>query len=221
MQEANREPVSQSERRGRGSGRFGARLRLVLRLSVWLSALAVIVFVIGFVGFARDIAATTTPASASGDGIVVLTGGAKRLTAAITLLEDGHGKRLLISGVHPKTSLQDLLDREAGDGRLSCCIDVDHAARDTIGNALQTTKWIAEHGFSSVIVVTSAYHMPRSLIELSRRLPDTEVVPYPVVREDLHLDRWYRHGGTIRLLLAEYVKYILARVRLAASMPEL
>src|SRR5262249_31390039 len=42
------------------------------------------------------------------DGIVTLTGGGERIVAAMTLLRDNKGARLLISGVHPDTTRDDL-----------------------------------------------------------------------------------------------------------------
>ena len=42
----------------------------------------------------------------------------------------------------------------------------------TRGNAAETAEWARAHQVRSLIVVTSAYHMPRALAELGRDLPD-------------------------------------------------
>ena len=47
--------------------------------------------------------ATEIALNRNADGIVVMTGGASRISDAIELLAAGHGKRLLISGVHRTT----------------------------------------------------------------------------------------------------------------------
>ena len=86
--------------------------RPVRRLLAALALLLVggsLAFLGGFAAFATHIARLTTPTDLpSADAIIVLTGGEKRLTAAVDLLEAGKGKRLLISGVHPKARLSDL-----------------------------------------------------------------------------------------------------------------
>ena len=57
----------------------------------------------GFVWFVWHVPAGETALNRNADGIVVLTGGASRISDAIELLAAGHGKRLLISGVHRTT----------------------------------------------------------------------------------------------------------------------
>ena len=57
----------------------------------------------GFVWFVYHVPATEVALNRNADGIVVLTGGASRISDAIELLAAGHGKRLLISGVHRTT----------------------------------------------------------------------------------------------------------------------
>ena len=116
------------------------------------------------------------------DGIVVLTGGVARVDEAVKLLNEKKGERLLISGVHPSASRAVLAKTFAVDeDRFNCCVDVDHEALDTVGNAVETADWVAEHGYHSLLVVTNDYHMPRSLLELHSVLSDVELIPHAVV----------------------------------------
>jgi uncharacterized SAM-binding protein YcdF (DUF218 family) len=153
------------------------------------------------------------------DGIVVLTGGEARLSAGVQLLAEGLGTRLLVSGVHPETSLDDLRDLMAPEdtAAFECCVDLDKAATDTTSNATETAHWTRQKGYNSIILVTATYHMPRSLLELERRLPGVRVEAYPVFPDAFRLDDWWRRPGTLKLLIGEYVKYgvALARIRLA------
>src|SRR5690606_24013369 len=114
-------------------------------------------FLGGFAAFASHVARLTTPAEQpDADAIIVLTGGEKRLDAAVDLLNSGKGRRLLISGVHPAAGLSDLQRATGGDARLfRCCVDIDHAALDTIGNAEESAKWVTSHAYDSVIIVTN------------------------------------------------------------------
>jgi uncharacterized SAM-binding protein YcdF (DUF218 family) len=63
-------------------------------------------------------------------------------------------------------------------------------------------------------VVTSGYHMPRALAELAHQLPGVELVPFPVVSERLRSEPWWSHLATAKLLFSEYVKYIVAVIRI-------
>jgi uncharacterized SAM-binding protein YcdF (DUF218 family) len=169
-------------------------------------------FLGGFAAFATHIARLSTPTEMpSADAIIVLTGGEKRLTAAVELLQSGKGKRLLISGVHPAARLIDLQRATGGDAKFfKCCVDLDRTALDTIGNAEESAKWVDTHDWSSVIVVTNNYHMPRSLLELKRYVGDTELLPYPVVNSQLQDGEWMTNRAALRVLIKEYAKYLAA-----------
>jgi uncharacterized SAM-binding protein YcdF (DUF218 family) len=159
------------------------------------------------------------PMRSKADAIVVLTGSAFRISDALELLAAGHGRRLLISGVNPDTKLSEIAHMTPQYEKwFSCCVDLDHVALDTIGNAVETKRWARERGIRSLIVVTSDYHLPRALAELGHQLPDVRLVPYPVISNRVRIDTWWSDPGTARLLFWEYLKYIvaLARIRLEA-----
>ena len=172
-------------------------------------------FVGGFAGFSYHVAELATPADpGDADAIVVLTGGQSRLGAAVDLLKSGKGSRLLISGVHPAAGSGDLQNATGGDAALfNCCVDIDYAALDTIGNAEESAKWAANHNYDRIIVVTNNYHMPRSLLEMRRHLSRAVLVPYPVVNTRLDGGGWMTKPDAVRVLFTEYAKYLAAVVR--------
>jgi uncharacterized SAM-binding protein YcdF (DUF218 family) len=147
-----------------------------------------------------------------------LTGGSSRVSDAMDLLAGGYGKRLLISGVHPTNDASDI-SRSLPESRpmINCCVDLDYSAINTRSNAAQTRRWVHERRFRSLIVVTSNYHMPRAVVELSHAMPDIDLIPYAVVGEKWRDEPWWTSGPTLRLLFSEYAKYVAAelRVRLA------
>jgi uncharacterized SAM-binding protein YcdF (DUF218 family) len=96
----------------------------------------------------------------------------------------------------------------------SCCVDLDHSATNTIGNAVETRRWVEERRFKSVIVVTANYHMPRAMAELEHELPGVALVPYAVVSDRVRIENWWDNPSTARLLILEYLKYIVARSRM-------
>src|SRR5271168_453223 len=180
-----------------------------------VSVLAVVVAIAaGFVGFLSQLHGTEARPSRTADGIVVLTGGSSRVSDAMELLADGYGRRLLISGVHPASGASDI-SRSLSDNQslLGCCVDLDHSAVNTRSNAAETRRWVHERGFKSLIVVTSNYHMPRAIVELSHAMPDVELIPFAVVGDKWRDEPWWTSGTTLRLLLSEYVKYVAAEVR--------
>jgi len=182
-----------------------------------LVAFAVVLFAgLGFVDFLSQVLPTEEKPSRNADGIVVLTGGSSRVSDALDLLSAGYGRRLLISGVHPTNGYSDIQRTLPDSPRLlACCVDLDHSAVNTRSNATETRRWAAERGFRSLIVVTSNYHMPRAILELSHAMPDTKLVPFAVVGEKWREEPWWTSGGALRLLLSEYAKYVFAETRVA------
>jgi len=174
----------------------------------------VLAFVAGFAYFTAQIPKQQVGPVAGADGIVVLTGAASRIADAVQLLKTGHAKRLLITGVHPGTTREDL-NRQIpdADDMFHCCIDIGRSALNTAGNAAEATSWARSLGFSSLIVVTSNYHLPRSMAEFSRAMPDVVLVPYPVVPETFRDRAWWRDNDAWRVLLVEYVKFVASMAR--------
>jgi uncharacterized SAM-binding protein YcdF (DUF218 family) len=185
-----------------------------LRVALLLLCLIVLAPVVGFVRFVESMPTVETPPSRNADGIVVLTGAAFRISDALVLLADGRGKRLLISGVNPATRSQEISRLMPEHQRLfSCCVDLDRSAINTIGNAIETRRWVAGQGFQSLIVVTSNFHMPRAMAELAYQLPGVTLVPYAVISERVRVETWWNNPSTTKLLFWEYVKYLAAPVR--------
>jgi uncharacterized SAM-binding protein YcdF (DUF218 family) len=184
-------------------------------VSLKFAVLGGIALVLGFFGFVWLLPSPQGTFGQNADGIVVLTGGDSRVADALELLASGHGKRLLITGVNTGTTTSDIARQTVDYTRwLACCVDLDYAALNTLGNAVQARRWAIEHGFKSLIVVTSAYHMPRALAELAHQLPDATLIPYPVVSDRLRIEPWWSNGATTRLVLSEYLKYLFAKVRM-------
>jgi uncharacterized SAM-binding protein YcdF (DUF218 family) len=169
----------------------------------------------GFAWFVYHVPDEEIAIRGSFDGIVVLTGGASRISDAIELLAAGHGKRLLISGVHRTTTTAEIARSNPRHQRLvTCCVDLDHSAINTVGNAVETRRWARDRGFNSLVVVTSAYHMPRTMAELERQMPDARLIPFPVVTEKLRNEPWWSSAPTARLIFSEYAKFVVAKLRM-------
>ena len=184
------------------------------RSALALGALAVLLLAAGFGWFLWSLPADEIVLQHDADGIVVLTGGASRISDAIELLAAGRGKRLLISGANRATTPVEISRLNPEYGHIvSCCVDFDRSL-NTLGNAIETKHWAQSRGFRSLIVVTSNYHMPRALAEIAHQLPDVALLPFPVIAEKLHAEPWWTRGTMMKLMLSEYLKYVAARMRI-------
>src|SRR5471032_2900423 len=170
----------------------------------------------GFCWFVLSIPSEEVTLDRKADGIVALTGAAARIPDAIELLAAERGKRLLITGVHRATSAKEIARLTPLYSKyFTCCIDLDRSALNTFGNALETRRWAHEHNFNSLIVVTSNWHMPRSMAELAHQLPEATLIAYPVKSEKVKSEPWWQNIDTARFLFAEYLKYLFALGRMS------
>jgi uncharacterized SAM-binding protein YcdF (DUF218 family) len=193
-----------------------------LRRIVAIAAFAFLVWSAGLYVFATFIPDTRVLPDEKTDAIVVLTGGAGRVSEGLALLAAGSGRKLFVSGVYRGVDVQALLKlAQRAPGDLECCISLGYAADSTRGNAAETVEWIAREGFKSIRLVTASYHMPRSLLEFRHALPgDVRIVPHPVFPAGFYSENWWRWRGSARLVISEYHKYILARIELAGQPPK-
>ncbi len=176
------------------------------------------IYLVGLGEFVRSIPDGSADAAVDTDAIVVLTGGSQRLVTGLKLLGQGRSHRLFVSGVNRDVELSELLAASGQDAASPpCCITLGHAADDTIGNAIETAQWAVANDVHSVRLVTAAYHMPRSLMELRRQMPDVVFVPNPVYPAGFSRGDWWRHGSSRSLIIGEYHKYIGAWLRHAGT----
>lgn len=147
------------------------------------------------------------------DAIVVLTGGRLRLEAGLDLLGAGRARKLFVSGVNPHVHRVELMrvSGHAGDSDADRIV-IGHAADNTLGNARETAAWMQHEGFRSLRLVTSWYHMQRSLLEFTRAMPDTHIVAEPVFagHEGEALSDWL---DLAVLTVSEYDKYLATLAR--------
>lgn len=176
-----------------------------------LIAVVALMWLVGLFAFAERVRSLTpAPEPARADAIVALTGpSAERVNAAIRLLEQDKGRRVLISGVNRDVRRQELRALTPGSSRLfNCCVDLGFEAENTVGNAQEIAAWARAKHYDSLIVVTSDYHMPRSLLEIRGAAPGVKLIPYAVSTPSLDNSRWWRAAVTARRMTLEYMKYL-------------
>ncbi|MEK6747095.1 MAG: YdcF family protein [Pseudomonadota bacterium] len=140
----------------------------------------------------------------SADAIVILTGGSGRLEYALRLMAENKSGILFISGAGKDVTLDDVIRQAQNDirGKINRQnIILGHQGENTIGNAEEIKGWIEKTSYRKIILVTSSYHMPRSLLELSTTMPEVSITTAPVITDDNEM------------LLSEYHKYIASKLR--------
>ena len=189
-----------------------------LRWLGWLAVAGLGLWVSGLAWFIASGLTLRDDGSAATDAVVVLTGGRLRLEAGLQLLAAGTAKKMFVSGVNQHVDRDELLRALGpGAGRSSCCIVIGHEAADTVGNARETASWIREQRYSSLRLVTSWYHMHRSLLEFRRAMPAITIVAHPVFASHLEPERWWSWHGAAPLVVGEYNKYLAAWLRPIAA----
>jgi uncharacterized SAM-binding protein YcdF (DUF218 family) len=182
-----------------------------------LAALLVLalIWTAGLFAFAARVQQSTAqqPEPAPADGVVTLTGANsnERITAAVQLLAEHRGHRVLVSGVNRDVTREQLQKATGAVRRLyDCCVDLGFTAADTVGNARETAEWARTMRYRSLTVVTSDYHMPRAMLELRAvlRPPDFALQTYSTPTAALQARAWWRSPGAARLLAVEYCKYL-------------
>ncbi|MSP52236.1 MAG: YdcF family protein [Alphaproteobacteria bacterium] len=194
----------------------------LLRYLAVALATIVLIWLGGFLWFARSLADQTVDATTATDAVIVLTGGSERLDTGFALLAEGRMKKLFITGVGRSTKREEIRGRAAAVAQLfDCCVVIGREARDTAGNAIEAATWMESEGYRSLRLVTGNYHMPRSLIEFRRIMPDVTIVPHPVFPARVMTREWWGWPGTAGLIASEYTKYLfaLAQYRLAPPRP--
>lgn len=175
-----------------------------------LAFLVVAGLVAGFGLFAATVTGYDDPApTRRADAIVVLTGDVGRLATGGQLLREGRAPQLLVSGVHPAATTSDIKHHTGlSDSEFDCCVTIGREATDTVGNAREAGELVSAYGYRSLIIVTSDYHLPCSLLEMKSMMPGVELIPYPVRTAPP-----WRDSRAARLWLQEYAKFAAVWMR--------
>ena len=207
-----------------------SRLKSLFHILFWLSVGLVMLWFLGFVIFIVNI---STPPHLEypyqkTDAIVVLTGGEGRVRAGFSLLKQDVAPKLFISGVQKGVTEQDIFSKSFKApsavkelNALSDSLDLGHTAENTRGNAQEVATWLHNQTalnhlvpLKSIRLVTSTYHMPRSLLELHQILPNLIIIPHPIFSETFRQKEWWRKRDALSLAFSEYTKYSLVLLRI-------
>ncbi len=191
----------------------------LIRKILWCFAFLAALWLGGLIWFSTLIPLTPSPDPAHADAIVVLTGGKNRLEYGLQLLAAGKADKLFISGVHEAITESQLVQLAPPELRKKVtqmdegAITLGRQAWNTIGNAEETKRWLQDQHISSILLVTSNYHMPRSYYEFRHLVKGVSIIPMPVPADDYNPATWFLTDHYRLLVFLEYHKYMASMVR--------
>ncbi len=145
------------------------------------------------------------------DAIVVLAGGRGRIEEGVRLYRKGGGRWLLLVGVDPVVKKGDLYKYNQSGGGAEHVV-LEKVSRNTLENAIYAKEIIVARKITSIVLITSRYHMKRAELLFRSILPDgIRIVPHPVDSGNLK-EEWWRHPGSFRLLVREFCKFYVYKL---------
>ena len=121
------------------------------------------------------------------------------------LIKNTNADKLFITGVVSLPNFKKKYGVKTFNSDLfECCISFDDRATNTHENIVETVKWLSSNSnIKNIIIVSSYYHLPRSLIIFNNFLPN---VPKQAAAAEEHSnisDSLFFH---LKLIIYEYFK---------------
>ena len=154
--------------------------------------------------------------------VVILTGGTNRIKEGFEVIYKLDKKSItnlnvLVSGTgkgFSKLSLQEKLNPGFDLRLIECCVELDSVSQNTYSNAIETSKWVSKNNIEEILLITSNYHIPRSILEFQNKMPNLKILYYPIIPKKHQINKWLKSFETFSLIFIEYCKYIIANVRI-------
>ena len=154
--------------------------------------------------------------------VVILTGGTNRIKEGFEVIYKLDKKSItnlnvLVSGTgkgFSKLSLQEKLNPNFDLRLIECCVKLDSVSQNTYSNAVETSKWVSKNNIKEILLITSNYHIPRSILEFQNKMPNLKILYYPIIPKKHQINKWLKSFETFSLIFIEYCKYIIANVRI-------
>ncbi len=175
-------------------------------LALYCTLIVSTIWLIGFAVFCGYALSLQSDSLEKRDAVVVLTGGSNRIETGLRLMKQQDADYLLISGVNKKVSSNKLLKKVPQEERKK--ITLGYNAENTIGNAKEINRWVQYKKINSVLLVTSFYHMPRSIFEINKINPQLKIAPRPVFPKAFGNSVDWIKTRYAWLLFIEYNKFI-------------
>ena len=199
-------------------------MSLTFRNIFFIALLILIItyFLIELFHFKEKIIANEKYPNKINTNIVILTGGTNRIKDGFDIIKKFDEKskykiKILVSGTgkgFTKLSLQNKLGPDFDLKLIKCCVELDAISQNTYSNAKQTLKWSTRNNIKEFILITSNYHMPRSILEFKNKMPDIRILTYPIKPRKHEINNWLSSFETFSLIFYEFCKLIISNIRI-------
>lgn len=163
-----------------------------------------------------------TPSTKKGcepaDAVVAVSGGdtPARAGEAIKLYQNGWGKILIFSGAAADKSgpsnARVMKEQAIAAGVNPSVIVLDEISETTAQNASETSNIFKQHGVTSAILVTSAYHERRAMLEFDKRATGVEIRGHPVASDSQWGPFWWTTPIGWSLAISETVHSLILSI---------
>ena len=177
------------------------------KLALYISSLIILLLIYGFVIFLKKIYYKQVSFNYKTDGIAVLTGGKGRINLGLELFNKNRNLRLIISGVDKKVSNKSIIPNDLNN---KSSITIDKDSESTYQNARIINEWASKYKLKNVTIITSYYHMPRSMMLIQLLTPNINFYAYPVEKKISHKVSSRENILYYFFLTEEYIKYLVS-----------
>jgi len=157
--------------------------RLLFRIKLLLIMLLILSFllILGFLPFKLHIKHLhdTSYNCNKIEAIAVVTGGAGRIEKGFSMLKNGCGKTMLISGINQyliysdfKNSLQKKFEVS---NEIMERVFLGYGAYDTESNVSEIVLFATLRNVKNILLITNNYHIPRTMTILKNSMPDHNI----------------------------------------------
>ncbi len=147
-----------------------------MKFSIYFFLSIIAIWIFAFCLFFFDTVFYSNVSDACCDNVVVLTGGKGRIPYALKSININKPKNVFISGVYQKTTLNDILGNKKNENNVSIILGKN--ASNTFENAIEINNWITKSEIKKILLITSDYHMRRSILEIKHINKELEIIPY-------------------------------------------
>jgi len=177
------------------------------KITLFTFSIIILFIIYSYVVFLEKIQYKEVKFIDASDGIAVLTGGKGRINLGLTLFNDNRNLQLIISGVDKKVSDKVIVPIDY-ENRTN--ITIDKESESTYQNARVINKWATKHKLQNVTIITSYYHMPRSMVLVKSLTPTINFYPYPVKKFFTNKSSFKENIFYYFFLTEEYIKYLVS-----------
>lgn len=133
-------------------------------------AALVLLYAVGFLWFAAFLPQPLDQQRA--DAVIVPTGGPGRIERGLATVREGQAKEMFVSGVARQVTPGEFAaEYDIAPATMTCCVTLGYAAVDTRSNAKEAAEWVAARKHQAIRLVTTDWHMRRTLSEFRDTMP--------------------------------------------------